>query len=704
VGDWYRQAAFLILALLTLFGIVVSQYFLSSGIWETRRFTSQNELIESQPGGLTPERLHLIGLHLDLNSATVEDLSKVKGIGPRLAPEVIKLRDKIGKFKSVDELIKVRGMGAKRLESARKYLTVQPAPPDLRALEGVYSLLGMGPVLLPRSYEPIVSLQLEPSQIRPASGVRQALAILVNFSDTAALTTTTSEYFQGLLFSTGTGPYPYSSLNDFYQGMSSMSLTITGEVAGWFAASGSHDYYSLFGAPCADGPGYGLCGGAVKLVGEAITLAESSGENFNWVKKDKNNIAQDFSLFVVHQGIGAEQSFTETDIWSHSRQVFIPTTSGLIITRAIVVPEQTLFPTFLTEPTMTGPIDMGVFAHEMGHELGLPDLYDTDLSSYGIGKYCLMSYGYSGPFPSILSAWPRMRLGWARVDTPEESLCGHTFSPAEAGSRLLRAWPTGDPGKEYFLMEYRENAGIYIWHVDEARTDNNCEWCEGYCGAGHCAGMGHFLVALEQSDGRFDLEKMSNPGDEFDPYVYPMEFGSGTLPSSRLYSNTDSGIEVRVTGGTIGAVMMTDILLAPFTPSIVSKPITWARVGEPYTYQASAKGNGHSWYLSWYPAGMTINEETGFVSWTPQKIGEYYVEIDVFNCAGWSRQSFNVSVVYGGWEWSQDDCIASALTEGTPLEFVLEPLRGLRDRVLARTPLGRAFIRFYYRFSSLILH
>lgn len=693
MGDRYRQAALLILTVLTLLGIVISQYFLSYGVWEVQRFSSQNELIESQPGGLTPERLRLIGLQLDLNSATVEDLSRVKGIGPRLAPDVIKLREKIGRFKSVDELLMVRGMGAKKLESARKYLTVQPAPPDLRALEGVYSLLGAGPVLFPRSYEPIVPSQLEPSQIRPAAGVRQALAILVNFSDTTALTTTTSEYFLDLLYSTGTGgtgPYPYSSLNDFYQGMSEMSFTITGKVAGWFTASGSHDYYSLLSAPCADGPGYGLCGGAVKLVGEAITLAESSGEDFYWVKKDKNNIAQDFSLFVVHQGLGAEQSFTETDIWSHSRQVLIPTTSGLIITRAIVVPEQTLFPTFLTEPTMRGPIDMGVFAHEIGHDLGLPDLFDTDLSSYGIGKYCLMSYGYAGAFPSILSAWPRLRLGWARVDTPEETLCEHTFTPAEAGGRVLRAWPNGVPGAEYFLMEYRELSGLYIWHVDEARTNNTCEWCEGYCGAGHCTSMGHFLVALEQSDGRFDLEKMSNPGDVYDPFVYPMEFGSVTLPSSRLYSNTDSGIVVRVTGGTI-------------TPSIVSKPVTWARVGEPYTYQASATGTGYSWDLSLYPTGMTINEKTGFVSWTPQKIGEYHVEIDVVNCAGWSMQSFDISVVYGEWEWSQDDCIISTLTEGTPLELVLEPLRGLRDRILAKTPLGRAFIRWYYNISRLIL-
>jgi competence ComEA-like helix-hairpin-helix protein len=270
---------------LTLLGIVISQYFLSSELSEARRFASQDELIESQPGGLTPERLRLVGLQLDLNSATLDDLSRIKGIGPRLAPDVIRLRDKIGKFKSVDELLMVRGMGTKRLESAQKYLSVQPAPPDPRALEGVYSLLGMGPVLLPRSYEPIVPFQLETLQTKPASGVRQSLAILINFSDTSTLTTTTNEYFQDLLFSTGTGTYPYQSLNEFYQVMSEMSFTITGRVAGWFTASGSHDNYSLFGTPCADGPGYGFCGGAVKLVGEAITLAESYGENFSWVRR-----------------------------------------------------------------------------------------------------------------------------------------------------------------------------------------------------------------------------------------------------------------------------------------------------------------------------------------------------------------------------------------------------------------------------------
>src|SRR5690606_39615492 len=41
-----------------------------------------------------------------------------------------------------------------------------------------------------------------------------------------------------------------------------------------------------------------------------------------------------------------------------------------------------------------GPIiTIGVFAHEFGHIFGIPDLYDTDNSSEGLGNWCLMAGG-----------------------------------------------------------------------------------------------------------------------------------------------------------------------------------------------------------------------------------------------------------------------------------------------------------------------
>ena len=64
-------------------------------------------------------------------------------------------------------------------------------------------------------------------------------------------------------------------------------------------------------------------------------------------------------------------------------------------------------------------IDIGVFCHEFGHAFGLPDLYDTDGGSAGVGHWCLMGSGnWNTPTnPAHMSAWSKSELGWANVVT-----------------------------------------------------------------------------------------------------------------------------------------------------------------------------------------------------------------------------------------------------------------------------------------------
>jgi competence ComEA-like helix-hairpin-helix protein len=61
---------------------------------------------------------------INLNTATSEELQVVPGIGPATADTVLQMRKSYGGFKSVDDLLAIRGLGAKRLEKMRKYLTV----------------------------------------------------------------------------------------------------------------------------------------------------------------------------------------------------------------------------------------------------------------------------------------------------------------------------------------------------------------------------------------------------------------------------------------------------------------------------------------------------------------------------------------------------------------------------------------------------
>ena len=67
---------------------------------------------------------------------------------------------------------------------------------------------------------------------------------------------------------------------------------------------------------------------------------------------------------------------------------------------------------------------MGVFTHEYGHDLGLPDLYDTSGGENGTGFWTLMSSGSwlddgkdtIGNKSSHMGAWEKFQLGWLNYE------------------------------------------------------------------------------------------------------------------------------------------------------------------------------------------------------------------------------------------------------------------------------------------------
>lgn len=69
---------------------------------------------------------------ININTATAEELQQVPGIGPVTAEKIIHMRRAYGRFKRVDDLLSIKGIGRKRLEKMRKFLTVSgpgAAPP-----------------------------------------------------------------------------------------------------------------------------------------------------------------------------------------------------------------------------------------------------------------------------------------------------------------------------------------------------------------------------------------------------------------------------------------------------------------------------------------------------------------------------------------------------------------------------------------------
>lgn len=61
---------------------------------------------------------------VDINTADAATLEQVKGIGPTRAAAIVKYRGENGPFKSVDELVKVPGIGEKSVEQLRDQLSV----------------------------------------------------------------------------------------------------------------------------------------------------------------------------------------------------------------------------------------------------------------------------------------------------------------------------------------------------------------------------------------------------------------------------------------------------------------------------------------------------------------------------------------------------------------------------------------------------
>src|SRR5690606_4683109 len=104
-------------------------------------------------------------------------------------------------------------------------------------------------------------------------------------------------------------------------------------------------------------------------------------------------------------------------------------------------------------------LQIGVLAHETGHALGLPDLYDYDGSSQGIGAWGLMGTGshatrYS---PAHLDAWSKEQLGWVRVSW----LRDHTalrLAPVATSHHVYR-FDEGAGSDRYLLFENRSRLG-----------------------------------------------------------------------------------------------------------------------------------------------------------------------------------------------------------------------------------------------------
>lgn len=210
---------------------------------------------------------------------------------------------------------------------------------------------------------------------------------------------------------------------------------------------------------------------------------------------------------------------------------------------------------------------LGVVVHELGHLVfDLPDLYDRDGSSSGLGGFCVMSGGswgrdilsdtYRGETPVLPSAWVQHKLRWVNVQAGGSIVsAGRQSAPSSTPKVGIANINVGTgsvvlcSADEYFLMQYRRNvgydrglnefldpsfgnfqAGVAIFHVDE--TVNHNDWPRR-------------LVDLEEADGTVMGMYAGSPSDLWSLTNVSL-FNDASNPTSNANAGGASGVEVEV--------------------------------------------------------------------------------------------------------------------------------------------------------------
>ncbi|WP_442970863.1 immune inhibitor A domain-containing protein [Rossellomorea sp. LJF3] len=223
------------------------------------------------------------------------------------------------------------------------------------------------------------------------------------------------EHYQDMLFGTGGWEGPdgktYTSMKQYYEQQSGGSYSVDGDVAGWYTASKPAAAYGG-NDPQPDGSDVNARGLIKEALAQAAADPNVNLEDYdNWdrydLDGDGNYLEPDGlvdHLMVIHSGVGEEAgggSLGSDAIWSHRWNL-----GGIFPIAGSPEPEVdywgqgTMYAYDYTIEPEDGAV--GVMAHEFGHDLGLPDEYDTQYSGAGeaVSYWSIMASGsWAGDIP-----------------------------------------------------------------------------------------------------------------------------------------------------------------------------------------------------------------------------------------------------------------------------------------------------------------
>mmetsp|Transcript_9334 Transcript_9334/g.12215 ORF Transcript_9334/g.12215 Transcript_9334/m.12215 type:complete len:1132 (+) Transcript_9334:1503-4898(+) len=360
------------------------------------------------------------------------------------------------------------------------------------------------------------------------------------------------------------------SIRDFYLENSYGLLDINSTVLDWVLVSENEAYY-----------GAGESGGATQLMELLNEVLDYVDDLVDFSEFDENGDGYIDAIAFVHSGYGAEYGGTDVDgqdyedrIWSHKWSLINTTIwwyDPFVSDESVMVLNYHM-ETILDGVSGSQISTIAVGAHETGHFLGLPDLYDTDYSSTGIGSWGVManSWGWdsSGRYPPSFCAWSKYTLGWTNPlnITQPGTYELENAEQHDAAFIISKPYSAG----EYLLIENRQpilsdlqipRGGLLIWHIDDyALSENNLE---GYHGQTSWPEDGaHYQVALLQADGLFELEQGfgADLGDLFYNSSHILYNSYNVHPSSFGYQNgelTPAGFEIHNVSSKDGVLTFT---------------------------------------------------------------------------------------------------------------------------------------------------
>jgi len=397
-------------------------------------------------------------------------------------------------------------------------------------------LIGPAPLQLTQTGGPSTSTTV-------VSGVLTVPAILFRFKDSPTPGYSAADY-NAVLFATTPPPGRPYTYRSFYREMSNGFFDIQGATYGYANLDSNEVYYTGgVSATCAQANPFGNtsnCNGlfsglAISRMQEALTKA-----------LQKLDASIDFSQYAdvstgvvplvlfLHQAIGGEcgpSSSPQNHLWAHrfalatpyATQDDWPGHAGQKVQISDYVLQPAVGGSAACNPSEIMPI--GTVAHETGHSFGLPDLYDTQGTSEGVGQWSLMGSGnFTSPnSPARMDAWSLNQLGWITL-TPLTSNGTYRFDAAPlSDTAYYVSVQNPNTRGEYFLLENRQRqqsdsamiryhcqrsgnppscgGGLLIWHVDGAKL--------GQGGNALNSGAIHALE-LMQADGFGNLDANSS--------------------------------------------------------------------------------------------------------------------------------------------------------------------------------------------------